>query len=111
MEAYLIRLFFQDKSFLFAFLISPDITSSLFGLNLSCHYGMSFDAVNRNIIPEPSRDGKHFAKASLMKETSVDALTGQKVRLCLRDLDNNRLQGVREGLIDLNNVAYRFDTD
>ena len=47
--AYLIRLFFKDKSYLFAFLISPDVTTSLFGLNLSCHYGMSFDAVNRCI--------------------------------------------------------------
>ena len=116
--AYLIRLFFKDKSYLFAFLISPDVTTSLFGLNLSCHYGMSFDAVNRciyipnkNIIEEPSRGGKPFAKAILMKDTSVEALTGQKVRLCLSDLDGNRLQGLREGLIDLNDVAYRFDTD
>lgn len=116
--AYLIRLFFKEKSYLFAFLISPDVTTSLFGLNLSCHYGMSFDAINRciyipkkNIIEEPSRDGKPFAKAILMKETSVDALTGQKVRLCLNDLNGNRLQGLREGLIDLTDVAYRFDTD
>ena len=116
--AYLIRLFFKDKSYLFAFLISPDVTTSLFGLNLSCHYGMSFDAINRciyipnkNIIEEPSRDGKPFAKAVLMKDSSVDALTGQKVRLCLSDLDGNRLQGLREGLLDLKDVAYRFDTD
>ena len=116
--AYLVKLFFREKSYLFAFLVSPDVTTSLFGLNLSCHYGMSFDAVNkciyipnRDAIEEPSHDGKSFAKASLIKETSVDALTGQKVRLCLRDLDGKRLLGCREGVIDLTECAVRFDTD
>ena len=116
--AYLIKLFFQEKSYLFAFLISPDVTTSLFGLNLSCHYGMSFDAVNRCIyipqrdtIKELSHDGKSFAKASLIKERSVDALTGQKVRLCFGDLNRNRLLGCREGVIDLTECTYRFDTD
>ena len=116
--AYLVRLFFEEKSYLFAFLVSPDVTTSLFGLNLSCHYGMSFDAINRCIyiprsdtIKEPSHDGKPFARAILAKETSVDALTGRKVNLFLQDLDGKRLEGCREGILDAGKVACRFDTD
>ena len=42
--AFSIKLHFQGKAFFFAFLVSQDLTTSLFGLNLATHYKFSFDA-------------------------------------------------------------------
>ena len=116
--AYLIRLYFQGKSFLFAFLVSADITDSLFGLNLACHYNFSFDAVNKTVfIPRSdliqlkSQNGSPVAQAALVKAAKIDGLWGQKVLCRLRDNDGNPLAGAYEGLLDVGPVMLRFDTD
>ena len=116
--AFSIKLHFQGKAFFFAFLVSPDLTTSLFGLNLATHYKFSFDADDKvvfikkdNIIQQPSLDGEPFAEATVAKLASIGAYTGQKVTCRLQDTHGEPLLGCREGIIDLGLVAIRFDTD
>ena len=70
--AYLISLHFNGKSYLFAFLVSPDLTTSLFGINLALHYKFSFDADNRCVyVPNP----KLISQPSLPGQAAATLLT------------------------------------
>ena len=116
--AYLIRLYFKGQAFIFAFLVSPDVTSSLFGLNLSCHYGFSFDAPNRcvyipnrNLIKNRHTDGQPFAQAATCNAAKVDSNLALLTPLRLVDLDGKPLHGEREGILKMGPVCARFETD
>ena len=119
--AYLISLHFNGKSYLFAFLVSPDLTTSLFGINLALHYKFSFDADNRcvyvpnpKLISQPSHpNGDAYAKATICKSRNVDALAGCMVRARLTDLTGNNLIGCREGVLDTGELynLVKFQTD
>ena len=117
--AYLVRLYFNGKPFIFAFLVSPDVTSSLFGLNLACHYGFCFDAINkcvfipnRNLIkPIKSSDGQPIAQAATIKAVKLDPNSAQLTSLRLLDPKGNPLHGEREAILNLGPVCARFATD
>ena len=116
--AYLIRLYFKGQAFIFAFLVSPDVTSSLFGLNLSCHYGFSFDAPNRcvylpnrDLIKNHHSDGQPFAQAATCNAAKIDSNLALLTPLRLIDLDGKPLHGEREGIVKMGPVCARFETD
>lgn len=118
---FVVRVIIQKKSLLAVFIVSPEVSHSIIGMNIISDHRLILDPLTRAIsfgstasvasLSLPQTDGTPIGAAMIVKETTLPARHGKLVQLALVGDQKERIRVRREMLIDLDIMAVAVTTD
>ena len=118
---FIVRVIIQKKSLLAVFIVSPEVSHSIIGMNIITDHRLILDPLTRAIsfgstasvasLSLPQSEGTPLGSVVLIKETTLPARHGKLVQMALVNDSAERIRVRREMLVDLDIMAVAVATD